>query len=139
MTIFGTSSFDVNDIDISSLQLCEDGNLGNCTGPPLDWSVFDRGDPTTDLGAAMCMIDPTTGEELNYLNQDGFDDLDVAFMSQEVVDVIGCAGLNKGDPSLTLVLTATDKLRIQARRLVGSAPSSTLGSNGSIWRLTKLT
>ena len=44
-----------------------------------------------------------------------------------------------GSTSVTLVLTATDKLRIQTRRLVGGVPSTTLGSNGSIWRFTKLT
>jgi hypothetical protein len=103
LTILGTPTFDVNDVDISSLQLCLQ-DLSACTEAPESWSVFDRGDPTTDLGAAQCAIDPDTGQELDYLNQDGFDDLDVAFDTQEVVTVISCDDLNKRDASPTLVL-----------------------------------
>lgn len=103
VTVFGRSDFDVDDVDISSLQLCL-ADLSQCTAsPPKDSSVFDRGDPTTDIGAAQCALDPF-GEELDWLNQDGFDDLDVTFHTQEVVSVIGCDGLNKNDASPTLVL-----------------------------------
>ena len=51
-----------------------------------------------------CAIDPLTGEELDDLNSDGFEDLDVAFDTQDVAEVIGCAGLGTDDVSAALVL-----------------------------------
>jgi hypothetical protein len=102
VTIFGgEEGLDVGDIDISTLQLCVDG-VG-CTGPPVDWSFADRGDPASDLGASMCAI--VDEEEQDFLNPDGFVDLDVAFSSAEVCGVIGCGGLGKGDTSDELMIS----------------------------------
>lgn len=43
-----------------------------------------------------------------------------------------------GGFSCTVALLATDKLRVTTRRLSGSAPTTTNGSNGGMLRLTKL-
>lgn len=83
VTIFGTDSFAVADVDVSSLRLCL-ADLTTCTGAPRDWSVSDRGDPLQDLGANMCAINQETGLEEDFLSQDGFLDLDVAFEASEV-------------------------------------------------------
>jgi len=103
VTIFGTADLDVLDIDLESLQLCND--IG-CTDPGLrDWSFADRGDPSSDLGAAMCAIDPATGLEEDFLNPDGFLDLDAAFDKRAVSDLLGvCAGGSKNDSSLPLFI-----------------------------------
>jgi hypothetical protein len=97
VTIFGTADFDVLDVDISTLRLCRD-DTGDCIGPPTDWSIDDRGDPTSDLGAAMCAIDSATGDELHTLNPDGFLDLDAAFDAGEVQAMLGdfCGGPKNG-------------------------------------------
>lgn len=105
VTIFGRADLDVTDIDIASLKLCLASDTSSCTStPPVTWSIADRGDPTTDIGAAQCAIDPITGLEQHFLNPDGFLDLDVGFVSQKVAALIGCAALDKGEPSPTLVL-----------------------------------
>lgn len=106
VTIFGTEDFDVLDIDVSTLQLCTEG--GSCTGAPRDYSIDDRGDPTTDLGAAICSLDPETGDELDYLNMDGWDDLDAAFEASEVQAMLGvfCDDV-KGATSEPLVIHGT--------------------------------
>jgi hypothetical protein len=70
---------------------------------PLDWSVADRGDPTTDLGAEQCAIEDDV--EQDYLNPDGYDDLDVAFDSQQIAALIDCSYLYKNDVSDTLYIT----------------------------------
>ena len=104
VTIFGTDDFDVADIDISSLQLCT-ADLSACTNAPLDWSTFDRGAPS-DAGVAQCAIDPFTGLELDWTdNQDGYDDLDVAFGASEVQAMLGsfCAD-DKGAISDPLII-----------------------------------
>ncbi len=88
VTIFGTNSFDVADIDPSTLQLCLE-DLSACTNGPSDRSIADRGDPNSDLGAVMCAVDPSTGEELDFLNPDGFLDLDAAFEASEVQAMLG--------------------------------------------------
>ena len=85
VTIFGTDSFDVADIDVSTLQLCTE-DLSECTEAPRDHSIADRGDPTTDLGAAQCAIIEEV--EQDYLNTDGFLDLDVTFEAREVQDML---------------------------------------------------
>jgi hypothetical protein len=69
----------------------------------VDWSFADRGDPASDLGASMCAI--VDEEEQDFLNPDGFVDLDVAFSSAEVCGVIGCGGLGKGDTSDELMIS----------------------------------
>lgn len=90
VTIFGTDSFDVADIDVSTLQLCTE-DLSACTGAPRGYSIADRGDPTSDLGAAECYlleVDTDIFEEQDYLTQDGFLDLDAAFEAREVQDML---------------------------------------------------
>ena len=88
VTIFGTDSFDVADIDPSTLQLCQE-DFSACTNGPSGLSIADRGDPRSDLGAAMCAVDLNTGEELDFLNPDGFLDLDAAFEASEVQAMLG--------------------------------------------------
>ena len=100
-TLFGgEGGLDVNDIDVSSLQLCVVG--GACTGAPVDWQIEDRGDPATDIGTSQCAIDPTTGEEERFLNPDGIDDLELRWSTAEVCAIIGCDVLSKGDVSADL-------------------------------------
>jgi hypothetical protein len=110
VTIFGTDDFDVTDIDISSLKLCTE-DLSACTGAPKDYSIADRGDPSIDLGAAQCAVievDDGVFEEQDYLNMDGFLDLDAAFEASEVQAMLGeFCGADKGAVSGTLVLTGT--------------------------------
>jgi len=103
VTIFGAPDFLVEDIDPGTLQLCT-ADLSTCTGAPRDYSYADRGDPTTDLGEAMCAINPDTGEE--ELNPDGFPDLDAAFETSEVKAILGdfCDEAAKGDVSEPLVI-----------------------------------
>lgn len=91
VTIFGSDSLDVGDIDLETLQLCTE-DLSACTNPPRDWSIADRGNPITDLGAAQCAIvevDDGVFEEQDYLNMDGHPDLDAAFEASEVKDILG--------------------------------------------------
>jgi hypothetical protein len=110
VTIFGTESFDVADIDVSTLQLCQ-ADLSACTNGPKDWSMDDRGDPVSDLGAAMCAIDPATGLELDTLNPDGFLDLDAAFEASEVQTILEvfCGGLKNGvSPALVIIGSTFD-------------------------------
>ena len=101
VTIFGTEDLDVTEIDISSLRLCIDGTC--VESAPLAWSFADRGDPTTDLGAEECAI--VEDVEQDYLNPDGYLDLDVAFDSQQIATLINCSELVKNDVSDTLYLT----------------------------------
>lgn len=107
VTIFSTESFDILAIDISTLQLCTE-NLSVCTGAPRDYSIADRGDPTSDLGAAQCTlleVDEGIFEEQDYLNPDGFLDLDVAFEASEVQDMLGTfCGSARNAISETLVI-----------------------------------
>jgi len=105
VTIFGTLDFLVEDIDPSTLQLCN-ADLSLCTNAPRDYSYADRGDPTTDLGAAMCAINPDTGEEEDFLNKDTYLDLDAAFEASEVKAILGdyCDDAAKGDISGALVI-----------------------------------
>ncbi len=106
VTIFGDPGFDVTNINLSTVMLCEaeadPANLTNCAGPPVDSSIADRGDPETDIGASQCAIIEFV--EQDFLNPDGLDDLDVAFDAAQVCAVINCAGLNKGDTSIDLVI-----------------------------------
>jgi hypothetical protein len=48
---------------------------------------------------------PNFHREQDYLNRDGYDDLDVAFDSQEIKDLIGCEELEKDEPSGALYIT----------------------------------
>lgn len=114
VTIFGTDTFDIDNVDVSSLELCIAADLLNCTEAPKDWSVADRGDPHSDLGAAQCALVDTDDDlipdtEVDYLTQDGFDDLDAAFYADEVQAMLGvfCAGPKKGVSPDLLVLGET--------------------------------
>lgn len=108
LTVFGTETFDVRSIDLTTAQLCLATDDTTCVGPPKNWQVEDRGDPTTDLGASMCAVDEVTGEELNALNPDGFDDIDIRFVKKDVTEFLldDCGVLHKGDVSPTLVFKA---------------------------------
>lgn len=97
VTVFGSAALDVTAIDISSLELCLASDTSQCTSAPRSWSIADRGDPLTDLGADHCA-------EQDVLNPDGFPDLDTAFDSREVAALIDCRGLSKGDVSPVLVI-----------------------------------
>ena len=103
VTIFGTADFMVEDIDPSTLQLCT-ADMSACTEAPRDYSYADRGDPTMDLGAAICTINPDTWVE--ELNPDGFLDLDAAFETSQVKAILGdfCVEAAKGDVSEALVI-----------------------------------
>ena len=101
VTIFGTEDLDVTKIDISSLRLCIDGTC--VESAPLAWSFADRGDPTTDLGAEECAI--VEDVEQDYLNPDGYPDLDVAFDSQQIANLIDCSKLEKNEASEALHIT----------------------------------
>lgn len=109
VTIFGTEDFLVEDIDPSTLQLCTEG--GDCTGAPRDYSIADRGDPDSDLGASQCaLLEVEDGifEEQDYLSPDGFLDLDAAFEASDVQAMLGdFCGADKGAISGSLVLTGT--------------------------------
>jgi hypothetical protein len=135
VTIFGTEDFDVEGIDISSLQLCTE-DLLNCTNAPIDWSVADRGDPEFDLGAAMCaVVEVEEGifEEQDYLTQDGFLDLDAAFEASEVQDMLGtfCSDV-KGATSEPLVITGTTL----DGATIFSVPLPNLGTD-QLWKVNK--
>ena len=102
LTIFG-NGLDVSDIDIASLRLCLASDASICTASgPASWSTADRG-TATDVGAASCAV--IDGVEQHFLNPDGKLDLDVAFDSQEVAQLIGCSNLAIGAASEPLVLT----------------------------------
>jgi len=106
VTIFGTESFPVEDINPDTLRLCTE-DLSACTEAPRDYSYADRGDPLLDLGAAMCATDPETGMELDWTdNQDDWPDMDAAFEASEVKAILGdyCDDAAKGDVSQALVI-----------------------------------
>ena len=93
VTIFG-NGVNVYDINRDTLQLCLDAEGTDCTPVGIkSFSFADRGDPTTDLGAAQCAV--VDNVEMDYLNPDGNDDLDAVFYAQEVAALIGSA--SKGD------------------------------------------
>ena len=132
VTIFGTEDFDVVDIDISSLQLCTE-DLTSCTNAPRDYSIADRGDPTSDLGAAICTINPDTGEEEDFLTQDEFLDLDAAFEASEVQYILGtfCSDV-KGTTSEPLVITGTTL----DGTMIFSVPFPNVGTD-QLWKVNK--
>jgi hypothetical protein len=111
VTIFGSATFDVTAIDRDTLQLCNDAAGLDCTPSGLkSFSMADRGDPTTDLGAAQCALIDTDGDgvpdtEVDWLNPDGFLDLDAAFYSRDVAALIG--PVSKGDVVGPLYLVGT--------------------------------
>lgn len=108
VTLFGTESFDVADVDVSTLRLCLEDQT-TCTGAPRDASISDRGNPVEDIGAGMCAVNPDTGMEENFRTQDGFMDLDVTFEANEVQDtlLVDTCGQPKGTVSPTLFIVGT--------------------------------
>ena len=132
VTIFGTDTFHVADIDPSSLQLCLE-DLSVCTDGPRNWSFADRGDPSSDLGASMCAIDPLTGLELDYLHPDGFDDMDAAFEASEVQDMLAdFCGMEKNAVSDALIITGSTF----GGTLILSAPVNNTGID-QLWKVNK--
>ena len=135
VTIFGTAGLDVADIDISSLMLCTE-DLVSCTNAPKDWSVADRGDPTSDIGAAMCAVfevEEGIFEEQDYLTQDDYLDLDVAFEAREVQDMLGtfCSDV-KGASSDPLIITGTTL----DGTVIFSFPVPNIGTD-QLWKVNK--
>jgi hypothetical protein len=111
VTIFGTSTFHVTDIDPDSLKLCL-ADMSDCTSmAPRDYSFADRGDPAIDLGAAMCEMIDTDGDgildtELDTRTPDGFPDMDVAFEARDVQDLLeGFCDSGKGAVSDPLIVS----------------------------------
>jgi hypothetical protein len=110
VTIFGTSTFDVEDINPDSLQLCLADNSACTAMPPRDYSYEDRGDPAVDLGAAMCAMIDTNGDgipdtELDTRTTDDFMDMDVAFEARDVQDMLeGFCESDKGTVSDPLIV-----------------------------------
>lgn len=114
VTIFGNDLLDGTGIDPSTLQLCL-ADLSVCVGGPKDYSIADRGTPPGDLGAAQCAIDPATGLELDWLNQDGIMDIDAAFYAADVQTMLAtfCSGPKDGiSPDLVIVGSTFDGIPI---------------------------
>lgn len=61
-----------------------------------------------------------------------------AFMTSSSIFTSTDGSAASGYTSFTVTLAATDKLRVSTRRLSGTAPTSTEGGNGPIWRITKM-
>ena len=101
VTIFGGPLLDVSEIELDSVQLCLASDPDDCIGPPTAWSIADRGNPG-DFGAAQCAI--IDDIEQDFLNPDGFDDLDVAFEASDVCALIDCDSLSKGGDSPDLII-----------------------------------
>lgn len=110
MTVFGSDTLDVSDIDLATVELCLASDDTTCIdASSLRNAVLeDRGDPTTDIGTAQCYIDPESGDEQRYLNQDGLDDLELAWEKRDVVDALfdGCDAFGKMEASPTLIIKA---------------------------------
>lgn len=109
VTIFGAYGFDVTDIDLSTLQLCKE-DLSACTQAPRGYTIADRGDPDSDLGAGQCALvedPPRSGVyvEQDSLTKDDFLDLDAVFESSEVQEMLAtfCDGA-KFTASETLII-----------------------------------
>lgn len=140
VTIFGTDVFDVTDIDISTLQLCTE-DLSACTGAPIDYSIADRGDPSSDLGAAQCELiqdPPESGiwVEQDYLTQDGLLDLDVAFDASEVQSMLGifCNGPKNAASEALVIIGST-----LGGTTIHSDPIGDVGNVGTdqLWKVNK--
>jgi hypothetical protein len=117
VTIFGTNSFDVAEIDTDTLQLCT-ADLSACTGAPNAESIEydDRGDPTRDLGAGLCAVEKVNEcyfEEQDFLNPDGYEDLTVGFSASDVEELVGDICDESRDP-------VSDSLVIEGLTLDGT-------------------
>jgi hypothetical protein len=94
--IFGTETFDVTTIDLSTVQLAlaSDPSAGV---PLVNSSIMDVGSPD-DVDIQECMDD--------YGNMDGWDDLELKFDAEAVAGLIGCPlDFKEG---VELVLTGSD-------------------------------
>jgi hypothetical protein len=147
VTIFGSGSLpDIeNDLNIYSLNLCN-AETGSCTDMAVvDYSVYDRGDPTLpgEIGASYCgnrdcleydLVAPyeCVAYDQEYLNQDGYVDLDVAFDVAAVKDILTLDGdtetdfcdAEKGDISAALYI---EGFRSDGETLIGSIPVESVG------------
>jgi hypothetical protein len=84
MTVFGTDTLNVNDIDISSVKLCLVDESECLDQSSLrSYEVKDRGSPT-DVGASQCTM--IKGTEQDYLTLDGIEDLELAWETQDVIE-----------------------------------------------------
>ena len=109
MTVFGSDTLDVTVIDLDTAMLClEDESECIGAGDLVNAVVEDRGDPTTDIGAAECAINEETGEQERFLNQDGIMDLELAWNKRAVVADLfdGCDAFGKKEASPTLIFKA---------------------------------
>ncbi len=131
LTIFGTSSVDVTDIDIDSLELCLLSDLSSCVSPPRSAKPpHDRGNPEwagvsgDNPDVVTFFENDTNGDPVEVVanivgnttdttpadgipdqdDRDGLLDLDVGFDSRAVATLIGCSGLSKNDLSAVLVV-----------------------------------
>ena len=116
MTVFGTDSLDVSEIDLATVELCLEDESECIDATSLrNWVYEDRGEPA-DVGAAQCAINPDTGEEERFLTQDGIMDLELVWDKKDVVDVLfgDCDGFGKKEASPTLIFKAltTDGLQV---------------------------
>ena len=89
--------------------ICLASDLLECTGQPRNFYEVDQGDYRSDIGSSMChLIDSGSGvlEEQDYLNPDGFLDLEVEFEARDVQVLLRnfCDG-EKGQVSESLVIT----------------------------------
>jgi len=100
IALVGTESFDVNNVDISSLQLVRADGVGGSVfpneGPPGPHTTID--DAATPFNGELCDCHDEAG--------DGIDDLSMKFRSQDVVD----EGLAQGNPGELITLCVTGNL-----------------------------
>ncbi|MCZ6851369.1 MAG: integrin alpha, partial [Planctomycetota bacterium] len=91
VALLGTDTFDVAQVDISSIRLSRaDGVGGNVTpheGPPGPHSVFE--DAATPFGGQLC--------DCHELEGDGFTDLSMKFKTDDVVAALQLNDLPAGD------------------------------------------
>jgi hypothetical protein len=136
MTVFGSAELDVLDIDLATVELCLADDDTTCINADSlkNWNVEDRGDPTSDIGAAECAINEETGEQERFLTQDGIDDLELAWDKRDVVEILfaDCADFNKQEASPTLIFKAKTLGGVP----IMSTPFGDVGDPGvdQIWR-----
>ena len=106
VTIWGTATFDVSDIDLTTvvLKLADGTPVG---GPVVNSLICDRGDPDDTGSSEGTLIADCFDAETGMPGQDGvadkeggtpdgFDDIDVRFDAQTVIGFI-CTGRSKRD------------------------------------------
>jgi hypothetical protein len=132
MTVFGSGSLDVTEIDLDTVMLCLADDEGTCIFEDSleDANVEDRGNPD-DVGAAECAINDETGEQERFLNKDLIMDLELAWNKRDVVDVLfaSCRDFGKKEASPTLVFIALTFDGLEVR----STPVDSPGVD-QVWR-----